>query len=116
MNKQELDKPKMEVPSVASPIAAPPIAPPPVMKVHDAAPRVKLDFLDGIRGLCAVYIAFYFPVLYTADLILRSQHTSFPVRFTVLFVGVVPLAVGISYLFHLAFERRFMSEFARPKQ
>ena len=56
----------------------------------------------------------HFPVLYTADMLLRTWHASFPQRFTALFVGAVPLAVGLSYLFHLAFERRFMSEFARP--
>ena len=56
----------------------------------------------------------HFPVLYTADMLLRTWHASFPQRFTALFVCAVPLAVGLSYLFHLAFERRFMSEFARP--
>ena len=56
----------------------------------------------------------HFPVLYTADMLLRTWHASFPQRFTARFIGAVPLAVGLSYLFHLAFERRFMSEFARP--
>lgn len=57
----------------------------------------------------------HFPIIYAADLILRGLHAPFQVRFTVLFVGIVPLAVGLSYLFHLAFERRFMSEFAKPR-
>ena len=63
----------------------------------------------------SIYLV-HFPVIYTADMILRSLHAPFPIRFAVLFAGAVPLAVALAYLFHLAFERRFMTEFEKPKQ
>ena len=58
----------------------------------------------------------HFPVIYAIYLILCSWHVSVTVRITALVLGSVPLAVGLSYLFHLAFERRFMSDFAKPKE
>lgn len=57
----------------------------------------------------------HFPLLYTTDLVLRSFHLSPALRYISLLGAGVPLIVLLAYGFHLAFERRFMSEFAKPK-
>ena len=49
-----------QTPSGSAPAeTAPHPVPAPSPTTGRPAPRVRLDFLDGLRGLCAVYIAFY---------------------------------------------------------
>ena len=48
-----------QIAAEAVPAESVPTEPPSAPAVERPAPRVRLDFLDGLRGLCAVYIAFY---------------------------------------------------------
>jgi peptidoglycan/LPS O-acetylase OafA/YrhL len=81
-----------------------------ILRLLNARPTVTLG-----RFSYSLYLI-HAPVLSALSLIIGRAGWPPAVKFATLLVVGVPLSLGLAYLFHRAFERRFMSEFQRKSE
>ena len=82
-------------------VKAPPAARPGLVRALEAPPTLWLGAFSY-----SLYLVHY-PVLNKTALALASRHPPDGARLAIVYAVGVPLALGLSYLFYLAFEKRF---------